>query len=756
MSALWGVLPRIRVGIHTAPCFRTLRSINIRPRHAKFIAAFKKKNETCRPLIPSLEQQTIVKLSQTQNVIVSARPGSGKTATAEAIVAANPNRCIAVITYSKRLQQETARRLEGYSACDVYTFHAMAGKLFSSRVQNDSTLRKFRKAKMLPAWTGELYDLIILDELQDCTDDLFWLINAFMTAVSRAARGGAPQVVCLGDERQAIYQFRGADARYLSLAPTVMDTLSPHPWTHLPLSKSFRLSHENADFVNKVFLGGEKYITGSRHGPKPIYMHGNMFEQVKAFAHELVPLIEEYGPERTAIIAPHVRSNTALSMLTNLLSERYKLPIAVSISDEVSLVDQVINGKICVTTYHQFKGSERDLVIVCGVDASYFKFLARDLPDDSCPNTTFVALTRAKQQLVVLHDSSERPMSFLDTNELYQTANVIDLSSTDMQEPEAVTRPVQHGLLLPKNTFASQISRHVPDEILDEICKTHLDIKTLASPLPDRQHINAPDKVLTHEDKQHYEAVSDLNGLAVVAAYEFSLLGTLTTLGFSPRKTVPNVPEDIEGLAAWLCAEACDYEAQMSGYKPRKIQMLGHKFDWLGPYLSAARDRLVEQFADAKQLNFEVKLKEKDFLVEEVPAGMGQKTCLSGRADIVQYDKPQISKKNKKFPLEPASKAPLAIWEIKFVSMLSLEHAIQACVYAYLWCKKAKSEKPPRIILYNVRDGEKWEIRPRNGIHSLENLVEQVLRAKYSTRGELSTDEFVRKCRKTSAEIGEL
>lgn len=59
-------------------------------------------------------------------------------------MAANPDRRIAVITYSKRLQQETARRLNDYLACDMYTFHAMAGKIFSSRVQNDSILRKFR------------------------------------------------------------------------------------------------------------------------------------------------------------------------------------------------------------------------------------------------------------------------------------------------------------------------------------------------------------------------------------------------------------------------------------------------------------------------------------------------------------------------------------------------------------------------------------------------------------------------------------
>jgi Ni2+-binding GTPase involved in maturation of urease and hydrogenase len=58
------------------------------------------------------------------NVMVSARPGAGKTATAEAVVAANPNVQTAIITYSKRLQLDTQRRLESYGSADVFTFHA--------------------------------------------------------------------------------------------------------------------------------------------------------------------------------------------------------------------------------------------------------------------------------------------------------------------------------------------------------------------------------------------------------------------------------------------------------------------------------------------------------------------------------------------------------------------------------------------------------------------------------------------------------
>ncbi|KAJ0103723.1 p-loop containing nucleoside triphosphate hydrolase protein [Diaporthe amygdali] len=179
------------------------------------------------PRVPSAEQQAIVRLSRIQNVVVSARPGAGKTATAELIVAANPNRPIAVITYSKRLQLETTRRLGDHPACDVYTFHGMAGRLFSTVVHNDSALLAFRKQAAPPVWTGEPYEIIILDELQDCTDNLFWLACTFISSVTRAAWGRMPRIVALGDERQAIYDFKGADGRFLSLAPSILATLSP-------------------------------------------------------------------------------------------------------------------------------------------------------------------------------------------------------------------------------------------------------------------------------------------------------------------------------------------------------------------------------------------------------------------------------------------------------------------------------------------------------------------------------------------------
>lgn len=715
---------------------------------------------TTKAFAPSPEQQAIVELCRTQNVVVSARPGAGKTATAEAIVVADPNRRIAIITYSKRLQLGTARRLSAYPGSDVFTFHGLAGQLFPTTVYNDSILRSLRKKGHVPAWTGEPFEIVILDELQDCTDDLFWLICAFISAVTHAAGGKAPQIVVLGDERQAIYGFRGADARYLSLSSAAMTALSPYQWTHLALSKSFRLSHENSTFINNVFLGGEQYIVGSHHGPKPIYLYGNAFDADSVSRH-LVPLIHEYGPECTAILAPAVRQYPPLALLTNYLSEVHGIPIAVSIADDIPLDDKVLRGKICVSTYHQFKGNERDLVIVYGADAGYFEFLGRDLPDDTCPNATFVALTRVRKQLVLVHHDRKDPMPFINVEELHKTADFVNLKGEEaMPDYAPPGRPLQLGLLLPRNASASDMSRHILDEVVESICAKHLQIHQIQPRLPDRLHIDAPSTVVTDSLKKHHEAVSDLNGLAVVAAYEHALLGTLTSLGATKKMLLKHpFPSDTEAQAVWLCREACRYEAKISGYKSRQLQMRGHPFNWLGAYLDAARKRLEAQFAEPAMLNFEVRLEEEDFCLANPLGGKDQTTFVRGRADIILHEKAssaapaKTTRKKEKQGVEEMDLDQASIWEIKFVAQLSLQHAIQACIYAYLWCYKHERPVPPRIVLFNVRDGEKWDIVPREGVASLRRVVEETLIAKYSTNDRLTTDEFLKKCAKTKAEV---
>ncbi|SJL03440.1 uncharacterized protein ARMOST_06795 [Armillaria ostoyae] len=273
-----------------------------------------------RKFKPSVEQTAIVNHLKTHNVMVSARPGAGKTATAEAVAQANPNTPIAVVTYSKRLQLDTQRRFQSYPLVDVFTFHGLASRLFGTIIHNDTIFADVRRSAIPPVWIDiPRYEIVILDELQDLTENLYWLTCAFITFLTQVS-GRPPQLLVLGDSRQAIYDFHGADQQYLEQSSVILSTVSPHQWRSAQLSQSFRLSRQTANFINNAFLGGEPYIQGSHEGPKPLYIHGNLYRTAKILEY-IYPLIREYGPENTAILAPSLRSNKFVKRIINTLWE---------------------------------------------------------------------------------------------------------------------------------------------------------------------------------------------------------------------------------------------------------------------------------------------------------------------------------------------------------------------------------------------------------------------------------------------------
>lgn len=722
-----------------------------------------------QPFEPSQAQLAVVEACKTHNVVVSARPGSGKTATAEAIVRANPSARIAIITYSKRLQIDTKKRLgldtmEGqlrYPNVDVFTFHgcvtsfhkwmidtqyifsySMAGKLFGEVVKDDVILNNFRARlredeRVKSNW-HPIYDIVILDEMQDLTGNLFWLTRLFMETLALVKRQ-PPRFIVLGDSRQTIFGHNDADAQYLDLAQDILSDITPHAWKVLKLDESFRLSHETTAFIN-AFIG-EDYIQGSRPGPMPIYLHANVYDS-SSLVRFLYPLIREYGPENTAILAPSVRSKTSrgnhlIPSVTNKLSY-LRIPVAEPTSDSVSLDDKVLKGKLAISTYHQFKGCERDLVIVYGIDASYFKYYAKNLSDDHCSNAMFVALTRAREQLIVIQDHQYPAMPFMLWEKIRQTANYIPLIDRKPRSQTLPGRPIQRILDLPESVTVTEIPRGMNEERLQMLVNSHLRIEK-QPPSPKLAPIKVNSKVLTDKVKKHYEFVGDLNGLAVAAAFEWERAQTCTTLGYTGKESgKPDIPEDPMRRARWFAKNALKHQAKQGIYESRRIQMRNHAFDWLGHHLEDTTKRMLELFPDFSRLKFEVPLK-CSFRVEytsNVPS-LQKEIEILGRADIIDDS--------------PPTGSPPAIWEIKFTDSLDIEYVVQLAIYGYLWSKQNASDTVPDLVLYNVKDGEKWRIKTT--LEDLKKFIEAVLKAKYNSNGQKDRATFLRECKKISEEV---
>ncbi|TFK52909.1 P-loop containing nucleoside triphosphate hydrolase protein [Heliocybe sulcata] len=679
---------------------------------------------------PSAEQAAIVARSRTHNVVVSAKPGAGKTATARAIVDAYPDSRVAVITYSKHLQLSTQAKLVRTRA-RAFTFHGLARLLFSTPrpVRDDLMLWQLRKIyKSCPQWEGDPYDIVILDELQDCTPLLYWLIRVFLTSLTMA-RGKAPRIVALGDPDQAIYGYQGADHRYLSLAPDIFDALNPDRWDHMPLNKSYRLSYATSRLVNEAFLRKADYIQGSHPGPRPQYLYSE-YDQV--LVDKLNALIKEYGAENTAILSPFVRDNDRLSRFEHMLCDR-GYAVATSVNDDGPLKQAVVRNKIVLTTYHRFKGSERDLTIVCDVDNLFFRYTGRDLPTDHCPRAVYVALTRAKQQLVIVHPDGRSTMPFVDWDKVKDLADFHNLAPSG-QEPKQAAQRADERLQLPKFRKVTALIRHIPVTVLDSLLTKY--VKTsIRSPLPEEHHILAPDIIKTRGGpKPLREQVSDINGLVAASLFELQEFGTLSI--FSDYG-IPNAPADFRDRIKWLTQSAIAYDAKISGYKSRMKQMaLGvgfHDYKWFVPYADRALERMTGQFTeDRGEMNFEVAFQGVDFTVKT--EGGSHTIGLAGIADIVQ-----------------TNSSGTKIWEIKFTSSLTPSHVAQLLLYGYLWTVENKKDTMPDMVLFNVQDGAKWEIKAT--LDGARALIEEIILAKYGSRAICSDEDFLKQCKDIAREV---
>ena len=81
-------------------------------------------------------------------------------------------------------------------------------------------------------------------------------------------------------------------------------------------------------------------------------------------------------PEDIFVLAPSIKggtlqNTTPVQKLANKLVEQ-KVPVYASISDKEKLSDDVIRGKVCVTTFHSSKG--RKVVCIFSFNLDYFVY----------------------------------------------------------------------------------------------------------------------------------------------------------------------------------------------------------------------------------------------------------------------------------------------------------------------------------------------------------------------------------------------
>ncbi|KIM25257.1 hypothetical protein M408DRAFT_26449 [Serendipita vermifera MAFF 305830] len=673
------------------------------------------------------EQQAVVSsVTKGHNVVVSARPGSGKTATAAYVAQTNRDKSMLVLTYSRslKIKTEVDMRAAGLDHVDVHTFHGFAGKMYGTVVENDDRLLQVCTSGKQPTLPKN-YEIVVLDEAQDLTPTLYRFTCTLLSALAHSLPK-APTLLVIGDPRQAIYGYQEADARYLQRAPELYSEYCPGTWDNLPLTTSFRLTEPTGNLVN--VCSNEKYIHGLRSGAKPIYAIANMWDP-NAFVAFILPYIEKYGPENTAFLAPSVKSNRPLAKIVNSLCRLHKKPFSEPISDDGRLDEDITRGKIPIATYHQFKGDERDFVIIFGADASYFRYYARTSPDNECPNALYVAISRGKKLVVLVQSDKEFPMPFVSEAELHKACEVVTLSSKKPSPQESCPKSKS------KPTKVTDLIKHIPEAKLAQLIRDHVQVVKHSG---SSGFINIKNKICTDDDKDYYELVSDINGVAITAAFQHQWSGTCFL--FDEKGGTDGIQKD-KFTPHFFAREASKHCAKMSGYQVRLLQIKRHQYGWLNWDLPRANARLGEQFDSNSLLEFRQSLGGQIQLEEgEEPVD------LQGLVDIIEEIRMQG--------------LPPTLWKIKLSSPSSADIAgLVTC--GFLWSAsqavhpQTQSTHFPRLILFIGKTGERWEIITNSD--SAAAFTHELFRLKSLAAADSPPDEeFLRRCEQIRAEVREV
>jgi hypothetical protein len=688
---------------------------------------------------PSVEQARAIEILRDtrHNITIEACAGSGKTTTILLMAEAAPKEEFLVLVYNRRLMIETTERVQalGLKNVTVLNYHTLGTTYYTLECSTDQGLKRVveEDMKVLDGKTLPKCSVVVLDEQQDMTPILKRFLDKVFRDMGFAGKGKAkasePRVVVLGDRRQEMYGFNNADSRFLTLASekALFGYLNDQPWESADQPTSNRITQQNVAFINEQLLKPKPPLVSPMYGvrkedeagnpfPKPRYVICDLSDhRAQHPFEEVMRLLQEckLQPSEILILAPSVRVRAAAIHLANRLALN-RIPIHVANSDETEVSPLIAKGKILLCTYHQAKGIEREAAVIFGVDEGYHTYYNRvSEPPKAVTNPQYVANTRAKTHLVLLHGHRSRELPFVDMSTLEQTADVIKKRPLSPEQEEKRGTP----------QFAvTSLTRNLPETLSTE-CLQHLNIEMIAPPAyPLGPH--PPTEV-----KDNYgllEGVSNITGTAIPAIYEGRSRGTCTAFSgvfnllkdleesdsrwssYNPLNDLP--PEYTAKLRAIatkkerkIPLDESDYlflsnlhDAKMNGLLTRNLSIPLDGYDWLtAKHADDVFYTLRNSQIPAKGVKYEKMIKHK---FENMIRGDGDGILLAGSLDICH--------------LGDKSRPP-TVWEVKNTSTLQAEHVLQVALYMQLLKAISPGQQPPEGYLLSASSGQMFQISPK-------------------------------------------
>ena len=725
------------------------------------------------------QQQIINNIQNNKNVIVDACAGSGKSTTILSTAKSMPHKRFLLITYNKSLRKEIIEKVNELQLRNivVHTYHSLAVATYHPDAHVDRVMRLIVANNESPRIQLTPFDVVVLDEVQDMTFLYYRLVVKYIKDI------GAPiLMMILGDYMQGLYEFKGADIRFLTMANQI--------WTGFPLlvypefvecklKMSYRITNPIADFVNHAMLG-ETRLYACKEGEPVCYIRRRIYELQRIVVATIRDLIETKNvqPSDIFVLGGSVKGpNSRIRKIENALVES-GIPCHVPMIETSDNFDEnVIKGKIVFSSFHTSKGRQRPYVFIVGFDNSYFKTIAKNLDPNVCPNTLYVATTRASTKMYLLESDdyrSDRPFKFLKLkHHEMKTTPYIDFRGIPQSIFEDSGASGAVGASAPPDeetvfrTTPSEMTRFISEAVLEEITVLldQIFIKETASPFaspPDE--IALPTVLKTRAG--FYEDVSDLNGIAIpsllydyiINLYTDDTDDTDTSDTTCPcilydmivqtmSQTKPNKHLYLKGIVRQLdpvCSSIEDYLYMANVYEATQEklyfklnQIERDEYTWLTPdVLSQCKNRLLSVLEE--EIMMEKPEIEKTIIQydDDLPHALIQQ-CLSP-----YFSGKEVFQFTARIDLMTHS----TLWELKCTSEITAEHMIQTVIYA--WIMRTIDPKFSRTVkIFNIRTGQILRLDAQKS--TLDKIVVSLLKGKYVKQEPISDDLFVRTCRKS-------
>lgn len=700
--------------------------------------------------IPSDEQNKIIEsIKLGKNVIVDACAGSGKSTTILSCSYMFPHLRFMQLTFNKQLQTEVQQSIQEKELqnISVHTYHGLAVKYYSTDCYNDTGIRRILREKVNPQIEIPNFDVIVIDEVQDMTLLYFHLIWHFLTYYKKQV-----QIFILGDEKQALYGFKGADSRFLTLGDICwkkLPNLKNKEFVRHTLKMSYRITDPMCDFLNKVMLGYDR-VQSCKPGLPVVYIRRSIYNKITGLItlfNMINTLIEYYSAKYDDffILSKSVKSSSKIiRMLENILVEK-NIPCYVPTSDNKDDLDsRVINNKIVFSTFHASKGRQRPYVIVLGFDDSHFSYFAKDKDSSICPNELYVACTRATKKLFLWENDSKYsciiPFLKYNHNELRKSSfvsfNGIPSGKKSIKQEIEGQTPQKHHI------HPTELIKFLSEKTLDIITPIVEKIyKTISGP---EMSIDIPSVQETLSG--HCEDVSDLNGIVIPLIF-FDRLRSYyePVLQNIVIQNMKDVPEDEHLFLK---------DAVLS--MPTECKTI-QEYLYMANLSSATQDFLYSRF---KQLSYDDCNWIKESVLEESIQNLNfvlKKQCKKGwkSEQYIIHSNDDASHFNIDSILSKFCEASMvyrftarvdlitqnSIWELKCTNQITMEHKLQLILYAWLHQNSSFKEEKKRYYLFNIKTREHLELR--SNIKELTFIVTEIIKNKYCQHYEMSDEEFI-------------